>query len=130
MISSPPKISRMLGKRRAIARAVNKEFSLNFIHKIFGSTKYIITSSAFERTFERSVSAATLVTVFGGRMDHLHSFLHHERLPEGWESRIRQPHGLTLTTFNKTILRVELGVCEQDWAEAAREAVERHTAPT
>lgn len=105
-------LSRMLGKRRAIARAVNKEFSLNFIHKIFGST-----------------NAATLVTVFGGRVDHLHSFLHHERLPEGWESRIRQPHGLTLTTFNKTILGVELGVYEQDWAEAAREAVEHHAAP-
>ncbi|KAG1871448.1 hypothetical protein F4604DRAFT_1926181 [Suillus subluteus] len=94
-------LSRMLGKRRAIA------------HAIFGST-----------------NAATLVTVFGGRVDHLHSFLHHERLPEGWESRIRQPHGLTLVTFNKTILGVKLGVCEQDWAEAAREAVERHTTPT
>lgn len=106
-------LSRMLGKRRAVARAVNKEFSLSFIHKIFGST-----------------NAATLVTAFGGRVDHLHSFLHHERLPEGWESHIRQPHGLTLTTFNKTILGVELGVREQDWAEAAREAVENHATST
>ncbi|KAG2340767.1 Cloroperoxidase [Suillus weaverae] len=105
-------LSRMLGKRRAVARAVNKEFSLSLFHKIFGST-----------------NAATLVTVFGGRVDHLHSFLHHEQLPEGWESRIRQPHGLTLMTFNKTILGVELGVREQDWAEAAREAAELHTAP-
>ncbi|KAG2069811.1 Cloroperoxidase, partial [Suillus decipiens] len=80
-------LSRMLGKRRAIARAVNENFSLSFFHKIFGST-----------------NAATLVTVFGGRVDHLHSFLLHERLPEGWESHIRQPYGMTLTTFNKTIL--------------------------
>ncbi|KAG2356593.1 Chloroperoxidase [Suillus spraguei] len=106
-------LSRMLGKRRAIARAVNKDFSLSFFHKIFGST-----------------NAATLVTVFGGRVDHLHSFLLHERLPEGWESHIRQPYGMTLTTLNKTILKVELGVHEQDWAEAAREAVERRTVPT
>lgn len=123
-------LSRMLGKRRAVARASNREFSLSFFHKIFGSTKYVIASSVFKRTFEHSVSAATLVTVFGGRVDHLHSFLHHERLPEGWESHIRQPHGLTLMTFNKTILGVELGVCEQDWEEAAREAVEHHAAPT
>ncbi|KAG1871429.1 hypothetical protein F4604DRAFT_1955833 [Suillus subluteus] len=102
-------LSRMLGKRRA----VNKEFSHSFFHKIFGST-----------------NAATLVTVFGGRVDDLRSFLLHERIPESWESRIRQPYGLTLMTFNKTILGVEFGVCEQDWAEAAREAVERHTAPT
>ncbi|KAG2029069.1 hypothetical protein BDR03DRAFT_1018952 [Suillus americanus] len=105
----------MLGKQCAITHAVNKEFSLNFIHKIFGSTKYIVTSSsAVKRTFEHSISAATLVTVFGG---------------QGWESRIRQPHGLTLMTLNKTILGVELGVYEQDWAEAAWEAVEHHAAP-
>ncbi|KAG2140652.1 Chloroperoxidase [Suillus clintonianus] len=94
-------LSRMLGKRRAEARLVNKEFSLSFLQKIFSSTK-----------------ASTLVTIFGGRVDHLHSFLLEERLPEGWESRIRDPYGMTLTTFNKTILAVEFGVCERDWAEA------------
>ncbi|KAG2140655.1 Chloroperoxidase [Suillus clintonianus] len=103
-------LSRMLGKRRAEARAVNKEFSLSFFHKIFGST-----------------NASTLVKVFGGRVDHLHSFLLEERLPEGWESRIRDPYGMTLTTFNKTILAVEFGVRERDWAEAAREAAEHDT---
>lgn len=102
-------LSRILGKRRAVARAVNKEFSLSFFHKIFGST-----------------NAATLVTVFGGRVDDLHSFLHEERLPEGWESHIRQHHGITLMQLNKTILGIELRVCEQDWAEAAREAVKCH----
>ncbi|KAG1732731.1 Chloroperoxidase [Suillus lakei] len=105
-------LSRLLGKRRAVARAINREFSLSLFHKIFGST-----------------NAATLVKVFGGRVDHLHSFLHHERLPEGWESRIRQPHGMTLMSFNKTILKVELGVCENDWKEAAREAAEQGLVP-
>jgi hypothetical protein len=37
-------LSRILGKRRAVARAVNKEFSLSFFHKIFGSTKYAVVS--------------------------------------------------------------------------------------
>lgn len=35
-------LSRILGKRRAVARAVNKEYSLSLFHRIFGSTKYII----------------------------------------------------------------------------------------
>jgi hypothetical protein len=32
-------LSKILGKRRAVARAVNSEFSLSFFHKIFGSAK-------------------------------------------------------------------------------------------
>jgi hypothetical protein len=32
-------LSRILGKRRAVARATNNEFSLSFFHKIFGSSK-------------------------------------------------------------------------------------------
>ncbi|KAG1722645.1 Chloroperoxidase [Suillus paluster] len=99
--------SRMLGKRCAVARAVNKEFSLSLFHKIFGSA-----------------NASTLVTVFGGRVDDLRSFLLDERIPEGWESRVRQPYGMTLMNFNKTTLGVEFGVCEKDWAEAAQEAAE------
>lgn len=54
-------------------------------------------------------------------MDDLRDILLHERIPEGWESRIRQPHGLTMTTFNKTILGVEFRVREKDWAEMAQE---------
>ncbi|KAG1831041.1 hypothetical protein EV424DRAFT_1300796, partial [Suillus variegatus] len=83
-------LSSILGKRRVVARAVNKEFSLSLFHKIFGS-----------------VNAATLVTVFGGCVDDLHNFLHEERLPEGWESHIRQPHGITMMQLNKTILGIE-----------------------
>ncbi|KAG2144105.1 Chloroperoxidase [Suillus bovinus] len=100
-------VSRMLSKRRAVSRASNKEFSLSSFHKIFGST-----------------NAATLVTVFGGRVDDLHSFLHDERLPKGWELHIRQPHGMTLMQINKTVLEIERGVRERDWAEAAREAAQ------
>jgi hypothetical protein len=91
-------LSRIIGKRRAVTHAVIKGFPNSFFHRIFGSTKYVIAPSVFER------------------------------IPESWESRSRQPHGPTPMTFNKTILGVELGVCEQDRAEAAREAVERHTA--
>ncbi|KAG2347195.1 Cloroperoxidase [Suillus weaverae] len=103
-------LSRILGKRRAVARATNREFSLSFFHKIFGSS-----------------NSSTLLTIFGGRVDDLRSIVLHERIPEGWESRIRQPYGLTMTHFNKTVLAVEFGVREKDWAEAAQEAA-RHGA--
>lgn len=53
-------------------------------------------------------------------MDDLRSILLHEQIPDGWESRIRQRYGLTLMTFNRTILAVELGVRERDWAEVAQ----------
>ncbi|KAG0704170.1 Chloroperoxidase [Suillus ampliporus] len=103
-------LSRILGKRRAVARAVNKEFSLSFFHKVFGSS-----------------NSSTLLTIFGGRVGDLRSIVLHERIPEGWESRIRQPYGLTMLNFNKTVLGVEFGVREKDWAEVAQEAARDST---
>jgi hypothetical protein len=40
-----------------------------------------------------------------------------ERLPEGWESRIRRQMGLTMATFNFTVLPVELGINEKKYLE-------------
>jgi len=62
-------------------------------------------------------------------VNDLKSVLLDEQLPEGWESRIRQPYGLTLTNFNKTVLQVEFGVNEGDWTEAAQKAKLEHTTP-
>jgi hypothetical protein len=53
------------------------------------------------------------VTIFGGRISDIYTFLTEERLPEGWESRIRDQMGLTIFTFNRTVLRVELGIEEE-----------------
>jgi hypothetical protein len=44
-------LSRILGKQHAVARAVNKEFSLSFFHKIFGSMKYVVASFIFQAHF-------------------------------------------------------------------------------
>ena len=30
-----------------------------------------------------------------------------ERIPEGWEPRIRQRYGMTIAGFNKTVLQLE-----------------------
>ncbi|KAG2041897.1 Chloroperoxidase [Suillus americanus] len=100
-------LSKLLGKRRAVSRAVNKEFTLKLFHKLFGCA-----------------NASLLLSTMGGRVDDLHSFLLHEQLPEGWESRVRDSHGLTLINFNKLALKIEFGVHEKDWAQVAQEAAE------
>lgn len=40
-------LSSILGKRRAVARATNSEFSLSFFHKVFGSAKYVSLRHSF-----------------------------------------------------------------------------------
>jgi len=53
------------------------------------------------------------LTIFGGRLRDIHTFLTEERLPEGRESRVRDQMGLTLFAFNRTVFRVELGIEEE-----------------
>jgi len=104
-------LSCIQGKRRAVAKAINKDYTLSLFHKMFGSA-----------------NSSTMLTIFGGRVDDLRSVLLEERLPEGWESRVRKPFGLTFKHFNFTVLPVELGTRESDWAEAASKAVEERQA--
>ncbi|KAG8216080.1 Chloroperoxidase [Butyriboletus roseoflavus] len=97
-------MSRIMGKRRAEAKVTNKEYTLSLFHKIFGSA-----------------NSSTMLTIFGGRVEDLRTFLFDERLPEGWESRVRKPYGLTMLAFNSTVLPVEFGVREADWAADAKQ---------
>jgi len=90
---TPADLSRYSSKRRADAKATNPDFSLSLFHKVFGSS-----------------NSSTLLTIFGGRIKDLETVLLEERLPEGWESRIRDPMGLTFAAFNMTVLRVEYGI--------------------
>ncbi|PIL29009.1 hypothetical protein GSI_09056 [Ganoderma sinense ZZ0214-1] len=86
-------LSRLLGERRVESKQNNPKFSLATVHRMFGSS-----------------NASTMLTIFGGRMDDLRPFLTEERLPDGWESRIRHRMGLTIFEFNTTVLPVELGI--------------------
>jgi len=92
---TPHDLSLISTKRRREARANNSEFTLSTFHKLFGSS-----------------NSSTMLTIFGGRVDDLEVILKEERLPDGWESRIRDPWGLTLAAFNRTVFRVELGTDE------------------
>ncbi|KAF8497381.1 Cloroperoxidase [Russula emetica] len=89
-------ISRCLGERRREAQRSNSQYSQDFGHKMFGSS-----------------NASGFLTIFGGRTSDIYTFLTEERIPDGWESRVREQMGLTFTSFNWTIFRVELGIKEE-----------------
>ncbi|KAJ7911850.1 Chloroperoxidase [Mycena leptocephala] len=89
-------LSRYSGKRRAEARATNPDFTLDKFHKLFGSS-----------------NSSTLLTIFGGKVADLEPFLTEERIPEGWEPRVRGRKGLTFLTFNRTVLKVEGAIKEE-----------------
>ncbi|KAH9961692.1 Cloroperoxidase [Lactifluus volemus] len=89
-------LSRRLGVRRPESRRDNGQYSLDFRHKIFGSA-----------------NGSTMLTVFGGCVPDLYTFLVEERLPDGWESRARDRMGLTMFSFTRVSLRIEFGVKEE-----------------
>ncbi|TFK52928.1 heme-thiolate peroxidase [Heliocybe sulcata] len=88
-------ISEVLGKRRVESRAKNGQYSTSTFHNMFASS-----------------NAATLPIMFGGIVPDLRTFLLEERFPPGWETKCRRRFGLTFTEFNKTVLKIEMGVHE------------------
>jgi hypothetical protein len=68
-------------------------------------------------------SATGFLTIFGGRVDDIESILIDERIPDGWESRIRKRKGLTFAAFNPLVYKVERGINEEKYkAKVAAEA--------
>jgi hypothetical protein len=61
------------------------------------------------------ISSATMLTIFGGRVNDLRPFLTEEKLPDKWESRVRSRWGLTFAKFNFTVLPLELGISEKKY---------------
>ncbi|KAK7683687.1 hypothetical protein QCA50_013063 [Cerrena zonata] len=89
-------LSRIAGKRRAESKVNNLQYSLSFIHKFFSSA-----------------NSSTLITIFGGQVKDLRPFLLEERIPDGWQSHVRTPFGLTMAAFNPVVMSVELGIKEE-----------------
>ena len=56
-----------------------------------------------------------MITIFGGRVRDLKSFLIEEKLPEGWESRVRSRWGMTFAKFNLTVLPLEFSISEKKY---------------
>ena len=59
-----------------------------------------------------------MLTIFGGRVHDLRSFLADERIPDKWESRVRSRWGLTFAKFNFTVLPLELSISERKYRRA------------
>ncbi|KAJ6603249.1 hypothetical protein DFH09DRAFT_1458575 [Mycena vulgaris] len=79
-------LSRYSGKRRTDVRATNPDFAFAKIHKLFGSSK----------------------------QDHRpEPFLKEERIPQGWEPKVRSRMGLTFLAFNSTVSKVESAIKEE-----------------
>jgi len=89
-------LARYCAKRRAESRASNPSYSLSLIHRMFSSS-----------------NNCTLLTIFGGRYKDVEILLTEERLPEGWEPRVRKFYGLTIAAFNTVVLPVELRTNEK-----------------
>ena len=115
VILTPADLSRISSIRRAEARAKkNPEFTLNRFHRLFGSSKYVpLLQFWFSLLEQILISSSTLLTIFGGRQKDLGPLLMEERIPEGWEPRIMAHYGLTMVTFNRTVLKVENGIDEK-----------------
>jgi len=100
-------------KRRVDAQATNPNFSLDLFHKMFGSS-----------------NSSTLLAIFGGRVKDVESILVEERIPDGWESRIMKPYGLTFATFNTFVLPLEFGIDEKKYrAKVAAESKATEATP-
>jgi len=89
-------------KRRIDAKASNPEFTLDFAHKIFGSTNCVI-----------------ILMIFGGRVLDLKSILIEEKLPDEWESRVRNRVGLTSAKLNVRVLPMEYNTRKEQAAKLA-----------
>jgi len=108
---TPKDISQALSQRRADSHDTNPEFSTSLVHRMFGSAKFVSLMTLFHPINDVTVfSASTLLKIFGGRMDDIRTVLLDERLPDGWESRVRSRFGLTFGAFNYTVFKVENGV--------------------
>ena len=68
-----------------------------------------------------------MLTVFGGRVCDLKSFLVEEKLPEKWESRVRSRWGMTFAKFNLTVLPLEFSVSEKKYG--AKQALKKSETP-
>lgn len=44
-----------------------------------------------------------------------------ERIPEGWEPRVRKPYGLTIAAFNTVVVPLELSTAKELAAMAQNE---------
>ena len=67
-------------------------------------------------SFLVAISVLTLLRIFDGRLNDIYTFLTENRIPNGWESRVRDQMGLTFFSFimfNRTVSGAELDITKE-----------------
>jgi len=82
-------LAAQMSLRMEESRAANSGFSTSMIHRGFGCA-----------------NSATMITVFGGEIPLLRTWLLEERLPDGWEPRNRDRLGTSMAAFNRVLLGI------------------------
>ncbi|KAH9973461.1 hypothetical protein BGW80DRAFT_1307352 [Lactifluus volemus] len=80
-ILAPSDVSRRLGRD-------NGQYSQAYKYKVIGSNKFVSYILLFSTSFFLVGSGSTLLIVFSGCVPDLYTLVE-ERLPDGWESRVR-----------------------------------------
>ncbi|OCH84558.1 Cloroperoxidase [Obba rivulosa] len=93
---TPADFSHFASKRREHSRKTNQQYTMSTIHRVFSSA-----------------NSAIMMTTFEGRVKDLAPWLLEERIPDGWEPRVRDNMGLTLSKLNITTTQIELGIEEE-----------------
>lgn len=81
-------LAAQMSLRMGESRAANSSFSTSMIHRGFGCAKYV-NDILVTGNIDQLCSSATMITVFGGEIPLLRTWLLEERLPDGWEPRNR-----------------------------------------
>ncbi|KAF8323786.1 Cloroperoxidase [Clavulina sp. PMI_390] len=89
----PIDLSRTLALREARSKRDNPVFLLDTIHRFFGAS-----------------NASLMYEVAGGDVKSLRTILNEERLPDGFESSLRQRFGYTMKEFHMRSLEIFLGI--------------------
>jgi hypothetical protein len=97
--------------------------NLTFLHPINylevpseGHLFPLISTEKRSEHYSSNFSSATLITIFGGRVHDLQSILIEERIPEEWESRVRNRWGLTFGSFNLVVFPLEFSISEKKYS--------------
>lgn len=90
---TPADLSKCLSLRESRSKRDNTTFSLDFLHKFFGAS-----------------NATLMYEVCEGDVRTLKTVLHEERLPDGFETSMRQRFGFSMKEFHMRSLEIFLGI--------------------
>ncbi|KZP28459.1 Cloroperoxidase [Athelia psychrophila] len=111
-IMTKPDLTAALKQRFADSKATNPDFTTSMPHKMFGAS-----------------NASAMLSIFGGRVEDLRTFLLEERIPEGWEPGLRSRFGLTFAVFNMTAFSIVRGMDGWETHAPSANAAELSGAP-